>query len=117
MEVILGILGSSAIAAIISGVFALLQNKQKTSFKSAEELQSTQGVLRDGLQQILYVQIKALCKEHIANGYIASNELEDLERMHKVYHDGLNGNGYLDDMMNAVKHLRIIPAGINLKED
>lgn len=117
MEVILGILGSSAIAAIISGVFALLQNKQKTSFKSTEELQATQETLREGLQQILYVQIKALCKEHIANGYIASNELEDLERMHKVYHDGLNGNGYLDDLMKTVRHLRIIPARIYFEEE
>lgn len=117
MEIILAILGSSAMAAIISGVFALLQNKQKTNLKSVEELQSTQEILKEGLQQLLYVQIKALCKEHIAKGYIASNELEDLERMHKVYHDGLNGNGYLDDLMKAVRKLRIVPAIMYLKEE
>lgn len=117
MEIILGILGSSAIAATVSGLFALLQNKQKTNLKSVEELQATQEILKEGLQQLLYVQIKALCKEHIARGYIASNELEDLERMHKVYHDGLNGNGYLDDLMKAVRRLRIIPARIYLEEE
>lgn len=117
MELILAILGSSALAAIISGVFALLQNKQKTNFKSVEELQATQETLREGLQWVLYDRIKYLCKEHISKEYIASNDLEDLERMHKVYHDGLGGNGYLDDLMKAVRRLRIIPARIYLEEE
>lgn len=117
MEVILGILGSSVIATIISGIFALIQNKQKTDIKSVEELQATQEILKQGLQWVLYDRIKYLCKEHISRGYIASNDLEDLERMHKVYHDGLGGNGYLDDLMQAVRRLRIIPTIMYLKEE
>ena len=117
MEVILAILGSSALAAIISGVFALLQNKQKTNFKSVEELQATQDILREGLQWVMYDRIKYLCKEHITRGYIASNDLEDLERMHKVYHDKLKGNGFLDDLMKVVHSLKIIPARIYMNEE
>ena len=31
-------------------------------------------------------------------------------RMHKIYHDDLNGNGYLDELMAAVSKLEIVPA-------
>ena len=32
-------------------------------------------------------------------------ELEDLIDMHKVYHGPLHGNGFLDDLMEQVRHL------------
>ena len=32
-------------------------------------------------------------------------ELEDLIDMHKVYHGPLRGNGFLDDLMEQVRHL------------
>ncbi len=56
---------------------------------------------------ILYDRIKHLGKSYIDRGYITVEELEDLERMHSVYHDPdkLNGNGFLDDLMIAVKAL------------
>jgi hypothetical protein len=55
---------------------------------------------------ILYDRIKHLGKSYIARGWITVEELEDLKNMHKVYHDPdkLNGNGFLDDLMNAVTH-------------
>lgn len=54
---------------------------------------------------ILYDRIKHLGKTYIARGYVTVEELEDLKRMHEVYHDSdkLNGNGFLDDLMNTVK--------------
>lgn len=54
---------------------------------------------------ILYDRIKHLGKTYIARGYVTVEELEDLKRMHEVYHDPdkLNGNGFLDDLMNTVK--------------
>lgn len=54
---------------------------------------------------ILYDRIKHLGKTYLARGYVTVEELEDLKHMHEVYHDPdkLNGNGFLDDLMNAVK--------------
>lgn len=98
-EIVIAIIGSGALSAIISGLFGLLQTRKKRS----------DGVSR-GVQQLMYDRIKYLCKNHISHGRIASNDLEDLVRMHKIYHDDLNGNGYLDQLMGAVKKLEIIPA-------
>lgn len=98
-ELIIAVIGSGALSAVISGVFTLiLRRKQREDGVSA------------GVRQLLYDRIKYLCKEHIARGYIASNDLEDLSRMHKIYHDDLDGNGFLDDLMAEVRRLKIIPA-------
>lgn len=99
MEIAIAIIGSGALSALISGLFSVLNNRnQKETNEQA------------GLMALLYDRIKYLCKEHIARGKIASNDLEDLERMHQIYHDKLNGNGFLDDLMKAVRELEIVPA-------
>lgn len=98
MEIIIAIIGSGALSAIISGFFGLAQTKK-----------AKKNGVTAGVQQLLYDRIKYLCKAHLERGYIASNDLDDLERMHKIYHDDLNGNGFLDDMMEAVRRLRINP--------
>lgn len=53
---------------------------------------------------ILYDRIKFLAKTFIKRGWVTVEELEDLNRMHSVYHDRdkLNGNGFLDELMKKV---------------
>lgn len=98
MEIIIAIIGSGALSAVISGAFALIQTrKAKKDGVSA------------GVQQLLYDRIKYLCKSHLERGYIATNDLDDLERMHKIYHDDLEGNGFLSDLMAAVRRLPVNP--------
>ena len=98
-SVIIAILSSGALSALISGLFTMLaQRKRKDTGISA------------GVRQLLYDRIKYLCKEHLKRGYIASNDLEDLVRMHKIYHDDLDGNGFLDDLMSEVRKLEVVPA-------
>lgn len=98
MQLWIAVLGSSVLAAAVSGVFGLISGRKKKT-----------GGVEAGVQQLLYDRIKYLCKSHIARGKIATNDLEDLERMHKIYHDDLNGNGYLDDLMKTVRTLEVIP--------
>lgn len=98
-EIIAALLGGSTLSAIISGLFGLWQTKQRK-----------QGGVAAGVQALMYDRIKYLCKSHLSRGQIASNDLEDLIRMHRIYHDDLNGNGYLDELMGAVEDLPIIPA-------
>lgn len=98
-EVILAACGG----AFVSGCFALLaQILNRRAVKKAGE----KGV-GAGVQILLYDRIKHLCNKYISAGSIPSEELEDLIRMHKIYHDELNGNGYLDNLMAAVHHLKI----------
>ena len=124
MEVILAIIGGSAGAALVAGVFGLLQwrlnRKAQKEDQAADQRQadcSARGKAIEDLgrqvqvlcladRTLLYDRIKYLAKEHIKNGYITVEDLEDLNMMHSVYHDKdkLNGNGFLDNLMRTVNH-------------
>lgn len=97
-DIIIAVIGSGALSAVISGIFATANNRKRKK----------DGVAA-GVQQLMYDRIKYLCKAHITRGKIATNDLEDLERMHKIYHDDLHGNGYLKDLMEQVRHLKVVP--------
>ena len=56
---------------------------------------------------LLYDRIKHLGNSYIHKEYVTSEELEDLTAMHQIYHNNLNGNGFLDDLMSRVKNLPI----------
>ena len=124
MEVILAIIGGGAGAALVAGVFSLVQwklnRKAQKEDRSAdqrqadcaargkeiEELRRLVGVLCLADRTLLYDRIKHLAKAHIAKGYITVEELEDLKMMHQVYHDKdkLDGNGFLDELMHTCTH-------------
>lgn len=112
-------------AALMGGVFALLQwvlnrhaKKQDTASAVSAGICAARGeeikevkrlidVLVVADRTILYDRIKHIGKSYITRGYVTLEELEDLERMHQVYHDKdkLNGNGFLDELMKTVKQL------------
>lgn len=96
--IIIAIISSGALSTLISGLFSLWQMRKKR-----------QDGVRDGIKILLYDRIKHLGKVYIDRGYITADELEDLTTMHSIYHDpdGLNGNGFLDAIMNNVKNLPI----------
>lgn len=94
MEILIAILGSSALSSIIAGIFALVtRHKDK------------QNGVSKGVRQLLYDRIKHLGRRYIADGTISQEDLEDLMQMHGIYHTDLGGNGYLDNLMEQVKRL------------
>lgn len=97
-EIIIAIIGSGALAALISGVFGLIKDRRVKNTATGT-----------ALQQLMYDRIKYLCKAHLSRGQIASNDLEDLIKMHEAYHK-LGGNGFLDELMDSVMRLKIVPA-------
>ena len=118
-------LTGSAGAAIFAGIFKLIEwilNRKAAKEDRTEEKQQNEcaargleikelhrilDVLLEADRTILYGEIKKLGKAYIDRGYITIEELEDIERMHSVYHDKnkLNGNGFLDNLMKAVRQL------------
>lgn len=94
MEILLAVLGSSALASLISGIFSLAANRKKQ-----------ESGVEAGVRILLYGNIKHLGTKYIERGYITNDEYEDLVRMHGVYHNALNGNGFLDDIMDQVRRL------------
>lgn len=125
MELLKTFLGGAGGAALVAGLFALAQwrlnrkaQKEDTAAtqqvaecaarsQELEELKRMVGVLCIADRTILYDRIKHLGKSYIEKGWISVEDLEDLETMHGVYHDKdkLNGNGFLDSLMNAVRAL------------
>ena len=124
MEFLKTLLGGAGGAAIVAGIFGLItwrlnrkalkedQAAARASVASAAESEALEKLNRriDVLfladRTLLFDRIKHLGKSYLARGYITVEELEDLKRMHEVYHDPdkLDGNGFLDDLMDAVTH-------------
>lgn len=94
MDILLAVLGSSALASLISGIFSLAANRRKQ-----------ESGVEAGVRILLYDRIKHLGTKYIEQGYITNDEYEDLVRIHDVYHNALGGNGFLDDIMNQVRRL------------
>ena len=96
-EILIAILGSGVLSTLISGLFTFLQSRRDA--KNATAL---------GVKSVLQDRIKWLGKQHIKRGCITFEDLEDLIKMHEVYHDKLKGNGYLDKVMTEVKALPVV---------
>ena len=94
MEVLLAVIGSSAMASVISGIFGLIKDRK-----------AKDDGLEAGVQILLYDRIKHLCLKYCEAGYISSGDYEDLVKMHQVYHNNLHGNGFLDSEMASVDRL------------
>ena len=61
--------------------------------------------LQAGLRETLYERIKFLCKKYVNEGMLREEEYNSLNRMWKVYHEELKGNGFLDGEMEAIEKL------------
>lgn len=125
MDILKAFLGGAGGAAIVAGLFALIQwrlNRKAQKEDKAADRQFADCAARgreisdlrnlvNGLiiaeRESFYDRIKHLAKSHIKRGWISVEDYEDLKRMHSVYHDPdkLNGNGFLDALMAEVDHL------------
>lgn len=125
MNILLAIIGGSCGAAIVAGLFGLItwrlnrkaqKEDRAANTKAADcaargeeirELNRKMDVLFLADRTLLYDRIKHLAKAYIARGWVTVEELEDLNRMHEVYHDEdkLNGNGFLKELMTTANHL------------
>ena len=123
MEWLQNLFGGAAGAALVAGMFGIITwklnrnaaNKDRehnsaiaNCARRGEEIQNLNAMVNSLIvadRTILYDRIKHLGKAYIKRGWVYVEEYEDLKRMHKVYHDELNGNGFLDDLMRDVSDL------------
>lgn len=90
-SIILAILGGSTGAAIVTGIFEIIKHKKS---KDAAE--------KKALKFLMYDRIRHLCETYIKREWLTTTELKILTDMHQCYHDDLNGNGFLDGLMEEV---------------
>ena len=97
-EILGALLGSFAgLAALLTAIWnIILTKKTKNDAETA------------ALRELMYDSIESKCKTALLRGYVTADELESICRKHKIYHDGLKGNGYLDTLMAKVKSLPIV---------
>ncbi len=123
MELLKTFLTGAAGAALVGGIFGIIMwcLNRKAAIEDAERedvatVCAARGQTIDNLNKmvsslivadrtILYDRIKHLAKSYIQRNWVSVEEYEDLKRMHKVYHDELEGNGFLDDLMAEVAKL------------
>lgn len=118
-------LGGAGGAAVVTGIVSLLQwllsrraqkadrvtakteAENKREEKLTKEINRKLDVLFLADRTVLYDRIKFLAKSYIDRGWVTIEELEDLNRMHDVYHDPdkLDGNGFLKDLIKTVNSL------------
>ena len=118
-------LGGAGGAAVVTGIVSLIQwllsrraqkadratakteAEDERKEKSMKEINRKLDVLFLADRMVLYDRIKFLAKSYIDRGWVTVEELEDLNRMHDVYHDPdkLDGNGFLKDLMKTVNSL------------
>ena len=101
MEVILAIVGGSAGAAIVTGIFSLIQfginRKDKRSGKA--------DVNNKALRYLMLYIIQERAKQHIKEACISLEDRRSLHHWHDLYHNGLGGNGDADALMEQVDRL------------
>lgn len=102
-EIVLAIIGGGVGAAIVSGIFSIVLWRMQRNAQKNDELSE----IKTAMCALFYRNIKQDCKKYIESGTITAEELEDLIKEHKIYHETLDGNGFLDSLMQQCKHLPV----------
>lgn len=94
MSLIVELLSGAAGAALVAGIFALVQNRKLKKDANGK-----------ALRYIMLYIIQERAKQHIKDGSVTLEERRALHHWHKLYHDGLGGNGDADALMAQVDKL------------
>lgn len=94
MEWLVDLLGGAAGAAIVAGVFGMVQSR--TARKDAKA---------KAIRYIMLYIIQERAKQHIKEGKITLEDRRSLHHWHDLYHNGLGGNGDADALMAQVDRL------------
>ena len=125
MQLLMTVIGGAVGAAIVSGIFGIIMWKlnrkaqvedrqEDKEQESADALKAEVETINEQLsgltvamRMLMYDRIKHLGNSYLKRDSISSEELADLIEMHRVYHDTLKGNGFLDTLMEKVKALPV----------
>lgn len=100
-ETLVAILSGAATAALISGLFSIIDYKIRRKDKQDD----SENVQCKALRYLMLYIIQERAEAHINRGYITLQERRLLHHWHKLYHDGLEGNGDADLLMKQVDAL------------
>ena len=126
MEGLTAFLCSSAGAALVAGIFALIQwgmkrraekkDREQDKADEAEEKKKADDdakaeeweTIKKALCYLMLYNIQERCKTIIAEGEVTPEELRSLHHWHELYHDKLGGNGDADVLMRRAEAVKIV---------
>ena len=101
MLLLIEFLSGAAGAALVAGIFALVQRR----LNRKDKLEDQKDAHGKALRYIMLYIIQERAKQHIRDGSITLEERRALHHWHSLYHDGLGGNGDADALMEQVDRL------------
>ena len=96
MDALFTFLGGAGGAALVAGIFTLINQRQARKDSHGK-----------ALRYIMLYIIQERAKQHIKDKSITLEERRALHHWHTLYHDGLGGNGDADALMEQVDRLPI----------
>ncbi len=96
MDWLIELLGGAMGAALVTGLFALINTRKSRKDAKAK-----------ALRYIMLYIIQERAKQYIKDQCITLEERRSLHHWHDLYHNGLDGNGDADALMAQVDHLQI----------
>ena len=94
MPYIIDLLSGAAGAALVAGIFSMIQNRKARKDAKAK-----------ALRYIMLYIIQERAKQHIREETITLEDRRSLHHWHDLYHNGLGGNGDADALMEQVDKL------------
>lgn len=122
-EAIIAAISGGSVVAVIEGVRECLswrrnrkavkedraaaqaENVKANTDRKVKNLEDKVDALVEANRYILYDRIRYLGQCYIDEGEIDFDDRRILNKMHESYHNGLDGNGDLDTLMEEVNHL------------
>ncbi len=99
----------AGVAAVIGGLITQLgesiRQKRKRKYEKDDGKNKDIQALKVGLKWVIYDRIRFLGQNYISAGRVDFDDRRILNEMHTCYHDGLGGNGDLDNLMGEVNRL------------
>ena len=105
IAIIGGLLGGSAVAAVINQLGESIRQKRKRKYDTEDTESQDIKEIKNGLKWVMYDRIRYLGRAYIKEGKIDIDDRRILHEMHNSYHSGLGGNGDLDLLMSQVDKL------------
>lgn len=105
MEIVAAIIGGGVGAAVVTVVGQIIIAKQARKYQKEDRQADDMAALMEGISWLLYDRILYLARKYIDRGWLSLEDLRVVKEQHRIYHDRLGGNGYLDKVMAAVEAL------------
>ena len=104
-EIIIAVLGGSALAALINQLGETYRAKKKRQAVKEDRHDDDYIAMKKALMYVILDRIRYLGQVYIKDGTIDFDDRRLLHEMHDVYHNGLGGNGDLDALMDEINRL------------